>query len=190
MILPIFGLLAFGYLATFTRVFGEAAATALASFVFYFAIPVLLFRSMATTPLPDDIAWGYLGAFYGGTALAFGLGFLIARGVRGAVRAPRHHRLRRRVRQLGPARHSGGADRARPGGEPALFLLLAFHSTLLFTTITIVLEAGGARRELRDIPAKALRGLARNPILWGLAGGIACNLLGLRLPPRSTAGPS
>jgi hypothetical protein len=48
VILPIFGLLAFGYGATFTRVFGEAAATALASFVFYFAIPVMLFRSMAT----------------------------------------------------------------------------------------------------------------------------------------------
>jgi malonate transporter and related proteins len=57
------------------------------------------------------------------------------------------------------------------------------HSTLLFTIITIVLEAGGARREsLRQVPAKALSGLARNPILWGLAGGIACNLLGLSLP--------
>ena len=52
VILPIFGLLAFGYGATFTRVFGEAAATALASFVFYFAIPVMLFRSMATTSCP------------------------------------------------------------------------------------------------------------------------------------------
>jgi hypothetical protein len=29
VILPIFGLLAFGYAATFTRVFGEAAATAI-----------------------------------------------------------------------------------------------------------------------------------------------------------------
>ena len=84
MILPIFGLLAFGYAATFTRVFGEAAATALASFVFYFAIPVLLFRSMATAELPDEIAWGYLGAFYGGSALAFGLGFALARATFGA----------------------------------------------------------------------------------------------------------
>ena len=64
-----------------------------------------------------------------------------------------------------------------------LFLLLAFHSMPLFTTITLVLEIGGAGRErLRDVPAKALGGLVRNPILWGLAGGIALNLLGLRLP--------
>jgi malonate transporter and related proteins len=185
VILPIFGLLAFGYLATFTRVFGQAAATALASFVFYFAIPVLLFRSMATTALPDDVAWGYLGAFYGGTAIAFGLGFLIARA---EFEGPFE---RHAIIGFGAAFGNSvllGIPVVLTGlGQAAslpLFLLLAFHSTLLFTTITIVLEAGGARREkLRAIPAKALGGLARNPILWGLAGGIACNLLGLRLPP-------
>jgi malonate transporter and related proteins len=71
-------------------------------------------------------------------------------------------------------------------GEAAslpLFLLLAFHSALLFTVSTVVLEVGGARREeLREVPAKALGGLARNPILWGLLGGVAFNLLGLALP--------
>jgi hypothetical protein len=30
---------------------------------------VLLFRSMATTPLPDDVARGYLEVIYGGTAI-------------------------------------------------------------------------------------------------------------------------
>ncbi|HEX6267949.1 MAG TPA: AEC family transporter [Burkholderiales bacterium] len=184
MILPIFGLLAFGYLATFTRVFGAAAASALASFVFYFAIPVLLFRSMATTALPDDIAWGYLGAFYGGTALAFGLGFGTARA---AFAGPfERHAIIGFGAAFGNSVLLGVPVVLTALGEAAslpLFLLLAFHSTLLFTTITLVLEAGGARRErLRDVPAKALGGLARNPILWGLAGGIACNLMGLALP--------
>ena len=49
--------MAFGYAATFTRVFDRTAANALASFVFYFAIPVMLFRTMATTTLPEQIAW-------------------------------------------------------------------------------------------------------------------------------------
>jgi hypothetical protein len=35
---------------------------------------------------------------------------------------------------------------------------------------------------LREVPKKALRGLASNPILWGLLGGVAINLLGLSLP--------
>jgi hypothetical protein len=184
VILPIFGLLAFGYLATFTRVFGAAAASALASFVFYFAIPVLLFRSMATTALPENIAWGYLGAFYGGTALAFALGFGTARA---AFDGPfERHAIIGFGAAFGNSVLLGVPVVLTALGEAAslpLFLLLAFHSTLLFTTITIVLETGGAGRErLRDVPAKALGGLARNPILWGLAGGIACNLLDLRLP--------
>ena len=184
VILPVFGLLAFGYAATFTRVFGEAAASALASFVFYFAIPVLLFRSMATTALPDEIAWGYLGAFYGGTALAFALGFGVARWAFGGPFE------RQAIIGFGAAFGNSvllGVPVVLTGlGEAAslpLFLLLAFHSTLLFTTITLVLETGGAGRErLQHVPAKALGGLARNPILWGLAGGIAFNLLDLTLP--------
>jgi malonate transporter and related proteins len=184
VILPIFGLLAFGYVATFTKVFGEAAATALASFVFYFAIPVLLFRSMATTALPDEIAWGYLGSFYGGTAIAFALGFAMARVAFGGPFE------RQAIIGFGAAFGNSvllGVPVVLTGlGEAAslpLFLLLAFHSTLLFTTITLVLETGGAGRErLQDVPAKALGGLARNPILWGLAGGIGFNLLDLSLP--------
>jgi malonate transporter and related proteins len=184
VILPIFGLLAFGYGATFTRVFGEAAASALASFVFYFAIPVMLFRSMATAALPDQIPWGYLGAFYGGAVVAFGLGFGIARL---AFEGPfERHAIIGFGAAFGNSVLLGVPVVLTALGDAAslpLFLLLAFHSTLLFTTITLVLEIGGAGRErLRDVPAKALGGLARNPILWGLAGGIAVNLLGLRLP--------
>jgi malonate transporter len=177
-------LLAFGYAATFTRVFGEAAATALASFVFYFAIPVLLFRNMATTALPDAIAWGYLGSFYGGTVVAFGLGLAITRVAFGGSFE------RQAIVGFGCAFGNSvllGIPVVLTGlGEAAslpLFLLLAFHGTILFATITIVLEVGGTRREaLHEVPAKALAGLARNPILWGLLGGLGVNLLGLRLP--------
>ena len=164
--------------------FGEAAAAALASFVFYFAIPVLLFRHMATTALPDVIAWGYLGAFYAGTAVAFALGMAIARTAFGGPFE------RQAIIGFGCAFGNSvllGVPVVLTGlGEAAslpLFLLLAFHSALLFTVITVVLEVGGARREeLREVPKKALRGLAGNPILWGLLGGIAFNLLGLTLP--------
>jgi malonate transporter len=165
-------------------VFDEAAASALASFVFYFAIPVLLFRNMATTVLPEEVAWGYLGAFYGGTAVAFGLGLATARIAFGGPFE------RQAIIGFGGAFGNSvllGIPVVLTGlGEDAglpLFLLLAFHSALLFTVITLVLEVGGARREeLAAVPKKALAGLARNPILWGLLGGVAFNLSGLALP--------
>ena len=176
--------MAFGYAATFTRVFDRAAANALASFVFYFAIPVMLFRNMATTALPETIAWGYLGSYFLGVAMVFGLGMTAARLAFGGSFE------RQAIIGFGAAIGNSvllGVPVVLTGlGEAAslpLFLLLAFHSTLLFTTITLVLETGGAGRErLQDVPAKALGGLARNPILWGLGGGIGFNLLNLSLP--------
>jgi predicted permease len=165
-------------------VFDEAAAAALASFVFFFAIPVMLFHNMATTALPDNIAWGYLGSFYLGVAFTYVLGVVIARGLFGGSFE------RQAIVGFGctfgntvllgiPVVLTGFGEQA---GLP-LFLLLAFHSSVLFTAITIILEAGGGGREkLRGLPAKAFRGLAGNPILWGLLGGIAFNLLGLTLP--------
>jgi predicted permease len=165
-------------------VFGEASATALASFVFYFAIPVMLFRSMATTELPETIAWGYLGSFYLGAVGSFVLGTMIARLAFGGPFE------RQAIVGFGctfgntvllgiPVVLTGFGEQA---GLP-LFLLLAFHSSVLFTAITIILEAaGGGRESLREVPLKALKGLAGNPILWGLLGGIGFNLLGLRLP--------
>ena len=78
IIVPIFGLMAFGYAATFTRVFDAAASHALAAFVFYFAIPVMLFRNMAhEAARPDPV--GLLLSYYLGVAVVFVVGTAIAR---------------------------------------------------------------------------------------------------------------
>lgn len=176
--------MAFGYAATFTRVFDRTAANALASFVFYFAIPVMLFRNMATTTLPDEIAWGYLLSHFLGVAVVFGIGMTAARLAFGGSSE------RLAIIGFGSA-FSNSVLLGIPlvltsFGEQAslpLFLLLAVHSTVLFTAITVIIEAGrGSRAELRAVPVKALKGLISNPILWGMAGGVGFGLLGLKLP--------
>jgi hypothetical protein len=176
--------MAFGYAATFTRVFDRAAADALASFVFYFAIPVMLFRNMATTALPETIAWGYLGSYFLGVAIVFGIGITAARLAFGGSFE------RQAIIGFGsafgnsvllgiPLVLTAFGDQA---GLP-LFLLLAFHSTVLFTAITVIIETGrGGGEALRAVPLRALKGLLGNPIIWGMAGGIGFSLLGLRLP--------
>ncbi len=181
---PIFGLMAFGYAATFTRVFDAAASQALAAFVFYFAIPVMLFRSMAAAALPDQIPWGYLLSYYLGTAIAFAAGTLIARASFSGAFA------RQAIIGFGcsfdnavllgiPIVLTSLGDAA---GLP-LFLLIATRSLVLFTAITVVIEVGrGSGEGLRQLPVAIVRGLATNPIIWGLVGGIAVNLAGLKLP--------
>ena len=182
--MPIFGLMAFGYGATFTRVFDAAAAQALAAFVFYFAIPLMLFRSMAGASLPDQIPWGYLLSYYIGVVAVFATGM----GLAGAWFGGSFER--RAITGFGGAFGNtvllGIPLVLTSFGEEAglpLFLMLAFHSTLLFTAITVVIEVGrGSREGLRELPLKVVGGLAGNPILWGLLGGIAINLAGLELP--------
>jgi malonate transporter and related proteins len=180
----VFGLMAFGYGATFTRVFDRAAADALAAFVFYFAIPVMLFRTMATTALPGEIAWGYLASYFLAVAIVFAIGMTVARTSFGGGFA----------RQVIIGFSGAFGNTVLLGiplvltsfGEQAglpLFLVMAFHGTVLFTTLTIILEIGrGGSAELRAVPMKAVMGLVSNPILWGMAGGIAVNLLELELP--------
>ena len=176
--------MACGYAATFTRVFDRAAADALASFVFYFAIPVMLFRNMATTALPESIAWGYLFSYFLAFAIVFTIGMTTARLAFGGSFE------RQAIIGFG----SGFGNSVLLGiplvltalGEEAglpLFLLLAFHSTVLFTAMTVLIEAGRGRGEaLREVPLRALKGLLGNPIIWGMAVGIGYSLLGLRLP--------
>ena len=176
--------MAFGYGATFSRVFDAAAARALAAFVFYFAIPIMLFRSMASATLPGQIPWGYLLSYYIGVVAVFASGLALAGSWFGGSFE------RRAITGFGGAFGNTvllgiplvlttfGEDASLP-----LFLMLAFHSTLLFAGITVVIEVGrGSRQGLRELPLKVVAGLASNPVLWGLLGGIAFNLLGLRLP--------
>ncbi len=176
--------MAFGYAATFTRVFGRDAANALASFVYHFAIPIMLFRNMAATALPEAIAWGYLGSYFLGVGVVFGIGMSAARLAFGG--AFERQAIIGFGSVFGNSVLLGIPLVLTAFGEQAslpLFLLLAFHSTLLFTAITVIIEAGrGGGEALRAVPLRALKGLLGNPILWGMAGGIGFSLLELRLP--------
>ena len=76
---PIFGLILIGFVAARLKVMEGAGVRGLVLFVFNFAIPALLLRSVADLHPPDDVAWGFLGAFLGGSLLAYGLGLVVAR---------------------------------------------------------------------------------------------------------------
>jgi malonate transporter len=165
-------------------VFDDQAAKALASFVFYFAIPVLLFRSMATNELPKEIAWGYLLSYYAGVLVVWVLGMGIGRFLLGAE--PDRSIIHGMGAAFGNTVLLGIPLVLASFGDQAslpLYLLLAFHSTIMYTTVTVLLEAArGGGTDLRHLLVSAARGLAFNPILLGLIAGILWNLAGLGIP--------
>lgn len=79
VVLPVFGLILTGYLAGHFRILGGGAAAAINRFVFYFALPPLLFTFAARAPVAESLNWPFIGAFLGGTLVIFIGAFAVSR---------------------------------------------------------------------------------------------------------------
>lgn len=64
-VLPVFAIIGVGWLAGYRRVVDETAAAAMNRFVFFFALPALMFRLLATAPI-DEFSWPLLAAYFAG----------------------------------------------------------------------------------------------------------------------------
>lgn len=184
IVAPIFTLVALGYLATWIGWFDIGHRAGLSRFVFRFAIPTLLFRKLSTVPLPELSALSYLLGYYGSALLSYALVLTVSRRVlnSGGQQAALHGFAAcfSNTVLLGiPLILSAlGEDASLP-----LFLLISLHSFVLFSVVTVSAEFAepGDRSRWRAL-RQGFVGLTRNPILLGLAAGIAANLLGLTLP--------
>ena len=184
IILPVFGLVAFGYAATYTRIFDAEAARGLAAFVFWFALPVMLFRNAVATPLPDAAAVTYLAAYYLTMGVVLALGMLLA-GPAGVAALDA-----RTIVGFGcafsntvllgiPLTLTALGDEA---GLP-LFLIIAFHGPIFYTLVTIVMElARGTGGNLAGLPLRTLKSLLGNAIFTSVVAGLLFGLAGLALP--------
>jgi hypothetical protein len=184
IIVPVFGIVGLGYVAARFGLFPADANKGLSRFVFDFAIPALLFRTMATTGLPADIEWGYLISYFGGGYISWITGTALA-----------YLLFRRAGAEPAIAGMTAGFSNTVLLGVPLIlttfgesgtlpiFLLIACHSWQLLSVVTIQAEVGiGARDEMRKLPANVAKGLVRNPIIWALVLGVAANLTGLPMP--------
>ncbi len=79
IVLPIFAIVLIGYVVGRRGLLGEASSEALNAFVYYVALPVLLFRSMARVDLEAVDFGAFLVVFIGAGALTFMGAFLVAR---------------------------------------------------------------------------------------------------------------
>lgn len=184
VVLPVFGILLLGYAAARGGWFDEGAQRGLGLFVFNFAIPILLFRTLAQTNLPSNPPWDLILSYYLGVLGIFCLGMLGARLM--------GHRSLDMLAILGFAGcFSNTVQIGMPlilkalgeGATFALFLLIALHGLVVITLFTVIMElARGRSDSLRKLPINTARGLLGNPIIVGLLLGLGYNLLGLPLP--------
>lgn len=181
---PLFAIMTLGYLGRRFRVLSEAGVNGLVFFAFNFAIPSLLFRSLAMVALPASIAWGFLVAFYTGSFAMYGLGMAAGRFL---FRRPTDHQA---IFGMGAAFSNTVLlgipiiiTAFGPEATLPLFLVIAFHSaTLMPLTVGIIQSSrGGDGTAVRQAGGLILE-LLRNPIIAGLLLGLVANLAAVGLP--------
>ena len=177
IVLPVFGLVAVGFLAALSGLLSPRAGEGLSEFVSTIGVPALVFRTMATATLPDAQPWGYWLAYFGGLALvwagAMGLarrGFGKSHGesiVAGFASAQSNTVL------VGiPLIFRAFGD----AGAVPLFLLIAIHLPITMTTATLLIE--GAEK---FNPRLLAQRLLLNPLILAIGLGVAFRFAGLTL---------
>lgn len=184
VVAPVFGVMILGFLASRLRVLDERGVRGLVLFAFNFAIPMLLFRSLARVELPADIAWGFLAAFYAGSFSTYALGVAVGRWVfersldEQAIFGMGASFSNTVLLGIPVILTAFGPDAALP-----LFLIIAFHSAT-FMPLTVGLIQWSRERGLspRDQLGAMLAQVLKNPIVMGLLLGFMVNRLGVTLP--------
>ncbi|GAJ30183.1 AEC family transporter [Acidomonas methanolica] len=187
LLIPIFGLIAFGYVTALRNWLGANATTVLNRFVLRLALPAELFQITATLPLSDLRHAGFTSAFALGMMATFALGWIWDWG-RPATTA---HRL------SGAAIEGLAAGYANTAfmGIPICLSVFGAHVNAALTIsnlLTVCLLMAGVilliEIEEQEKTAggsafgRVMKGLALNPLVFAPLAGLAWNAAALPLP--------
>ena len=172
-----------GYITVILGWFDQTAIRGLTRFVFDFAVPMLLLRTVSTAQLPEDIPWNFLASYYLATMLVLFSGLVLTR-------------ITYRItfsEQVVSAFSCSFSNTVLLGiplvllafgdqGALPLFIIIGTHGFVMFPLFTIMMEIGQiGKAPVKTLLAKTSYGLITNPLVIGLLGGLGCNLLGITL---------
>ena len=184
VILPVFLVLGFGYVAVWRGVFSDSSVDGLMKFTQGFAIPCLLFRAISSLDLGASFDLDLLLSFYTGAAGGFVAGLLGARYL--------FHREWEEAVAIGfcclfsNSVLLGLPITERAYGIDALtgnYAIVALHSPFCYALGITAMEVVRARGQspMRIVPI-VLRAMFRNALIIGIGLGFAVNLAGVSLP--------
>ena len=184
VILPVFLIIGFGYVARWRRLITDEHVDGVVLFTQNFAIPCLLFVAIARLDLGQEFDLRLLASFYAGAIISFALGLAGAR-----VLFRRDWEDCVAIGFVALFSNSvllGLPITERAYGSDALaanFAIIAIHSPICYgigiTAMELVRNRGG---RLRDTGARVLKAMFRNALVIGIALGFIVNLSGLPIP--------
>ena len=184
-ILPVFGLIALGFVCARTKFIGTAAGQGLSQVVFNLAMPALLFRTVAVIDQQSLSPWPLWAALFGGIAVIWIATTIIARTTSLLEAVPASAAMGAAFGNLAmlglPLALAHFGDRAAlPVG-----LILSIHAPILWLAAVLHIESSG-RGQLPSLLAvirQLVSQLIRNPIVLALLLGTFWRVSGLGLHP-------
>jgi malonate transporter and related proteins len=185
-VVPVFGLIAVGFFAGRTHYLSDAAIKGLPEFVFRIAMPVMLFRTIGTSAVPDAPAMSILAMFFSGALLVWVLMAVVTRVV-----------LRRGQGDAsGLCMASAFANSVMmglpialshfgPKAAPVVALIALCDTAAMWFAATLHLAAaeGTGDQGLGVMVRSLLWRFATNPIILGCACGLLWRVAGVSMPP-------
>ncbi|MGR3555414.1 MAG: AEC family transporter [Paracoccus sp. (in: a-proteobacteria)] len=189
IVLPVFLVIGFGYLVTWRGWFSEGAVDGLMRFAQNFAVPTLLFASMARLDIGSNFQPVLLLSFYLGAFASFLAGWAGAKYL--FRRSPADCVAIGFVCLFSNSLLMGVPITERAFGAAALagnWAIIAIHSPLIYTFGITVMEftrARGTGLSVGRVALRALTGVLHTPLVIGILSGLAMNALmqaGMTMP--------
>lgn len=188
VVFPVFALIGIGYaLGRSPLLAGPAGVRALTNFVFYAAIPALLFRLFGRGLPEGGIEWSIVIGYFAATLSLFVMTMIIGKLV-----------FRNPNVELGLAGMTASFSNTVLMGIPLIYtafgeagmlpllMIVTFHPMILIPLATIITETmrgdASQRRSPFVIILNSVKSLAVHPVILGMVAGIAFGQTGWELP--------
>ena len=183
IVAPVFLIMLLGVVLGRTRLFPERSSDILITFVWYVAIPALMFRSVAPATLPQPHELLLVVGYYSALLALYGLAVLVSKFMFRLTAAEQG------VFALSSCFANGGfigipilEGAFGAEGVRLLLVILSFHSLTLLTITTVIAERANRRTGGSGVMKKTLASLGQNPLLLALVSGLSWSALGLPFP--------
>jgi len=182
VVLPVFGIIAAGYLCGRFRVLGPGSSEALNGFVYWVALPALLFHAMAKAPVGEIFHPQFLGAYMGAQIVVWAAASLV-----------HHFAWRGNLAQSGLFGLNGIYGNTGYMGIPLAMIAYgdaSFIPTMITVVVNtafvigvgvIIIEIALNKGSGAEAVGRFVRAILKSPIIMAPFAGIAWSALGLGL---------
>ena len=182
--LPVFALILAGWVAGRGGILGPASSEALNKFVYWFALPALLFGAMARTPIGEIVRLDFIGTFLIGTFAVMALSGVLGKLIhRTTVPQATLQGMNAGFSNTGYMGIPLFAAAFGATGLAAASLATVLVSSVVIGVIVLILELTGDREGPPGVRlAGAMAALAVNPLVVVPLAGVAWSVFALPIP--------